>query len=92
MVEPTSPALAGEFLTTGPPGKPYLISSCMGSFFVVFFLTVYPSPSPCSVNVSEICLLGQLLGKGCNGYGGAREAGLRGTGSGDGCGSQAGHP
>ena len=28
-----SPALAGEFLTTGPPGKPYLISSWMESFF-----------------------------------------------------------
>ena len=33
VIEPMSPTLAGEFLTTGPPGKPYLISSWMESFF-----------------------------------------------------------
>lgn len=36
---------------------------------------VFPSPSPCSVNISEICLLGQLLGKGC--YGGKRKANFK---------------
>ena len=27
-IEPTSPSLAGEFFTTAPPGKPYIIT-CM---------------------------------------------------------------
>ena len=27
-IEPTSPSLAGEFFTTAPPGKPYIIA-CM---------------------------------------------------------------
>ena len=36
-LEPVSPALAGGFLTTAPPGKPWFV----GLFVEIFFLIIY---------------------------------------------------
>ena len=35
-LEPVSPALAGGFLTTAPPGKPYEISFYLFTFFKIY--------------------------------------------------------
>ena len=43
-IEPVSPALAGGFLTTGPPGKPYDSDFIMFGLAIslLFFLSVWP--------------------------------------------------
>ena len=51
-IEPTSPALEGGFLTTGPPGKSLVIKKILSLFPVVYIsepilhLTVWTFPSP----------------------------------------------
>ena len=48
-LEPVSPALAGGFLTTAPPGKPIVFFSCANLYFVVcighlLYLSSYLEP------------------------------------------------
>ena len=49
-LEPVSPALAGRFSTTAPPGKPLAIYFTFGSVYMSMplshFVPAYPSPSP----------------------------------------------
>ena len=50
-IEPVSPALAGRFLTTEPPGKPLL--SCI--LFIFFGKQTIPPLSDCRTSPSLIC-------------------------------------
>ena len=58
-IEPVSPALAGRFLNTAPPGKPYVIQI---SILIVTFVLLPPPPIMSQVLVSPLSLYTEITG------------------------------
>ena len=57
-IEPTSPALAGRFFTTVPPGKPLLI---FWYFFLICFVLILHTMFPCLLSRFSVVLLFVIL-------------------------------
>ena len=61
-IKPTSPALAGRFLTPVPPAKPlvlfsrYLLESCrfLKSYLLQWLLQVFPVSSSCPLSITSV--------------------------------------
>ena len=53
-IEPVSPALAGGFFTTGPPGKSYILYQCNNQDLLWYGDLIYGLKSECRENRGDM--------------------------------------